>query len=237
MEDRHYLYLITNRVNDRRYVGITCNPDRRKHEHFYKNVNNSNTGIVRKAVEKYGVENFTFEVLVVGSRSYVVDLEEKIIEDMRIEWALYNIRAGGEDCGSGHSIEKRSDDVPIYCFGFWFPNGRTAAKALNKGKTTIYRNKDREIQTKPTLYMKRPRLGSKEDTENRKRRMKGLNAGKENGMYGRTGAKHPRSRRIEVHGVEYDSISDAVRQTDLTKSIIEKSLKKNKPGFKYLDQE
>ena len=54
-------------------------------------------------------------------------------------------------------------------------------------------------------------------------------------MFGRKGGQHPNSRAIKIFGKTYDSISDAVRETEYTKSMIEKRLKKNIEGFEYVN--
>lgn len=232
MEERHYLYRITNNINGKVYIGVTNNPKRRRQQHFYGSLQQAS--LPRKAVEKYGEDALDFDVLVVGSRSYVLDLEEKFIEHYRNCGNCYNIASGGESGNLGREISVRSDDKPCYVLGFWFPNRRIAAKSLNKGKTTIYRNLNKEIETKQTVGRERPKRGSEEDTLKRSESMQGKNSGQSNGMSGRLGGKHPRARAIAIHGIKYDSISDAVRKTELTKSIIEKSLKKQKDGFRYL---
>lgn len=165
----------------------------------------------------------------------------------------------------GGKVEYRSDDIHCYVAGFWFPNRRTALTKLNINQKTFYSWKNAgtlgdEIHLAkdsvwysphyvsgfwwPTLYlasqtlrvnkealMKRIRVGNVEAESNRsKTRLK-----ENNPMFGRTGKNHPNSRAIKIFGILYDSISDAVRQTNLTKSVIEKSLKKNKEGFEYVD--
>jgi group I intron endonuclease len=230
----HYLYRITNKDNRKVYVGITCDPKRRRYEHFKKK--SRSRSIIRSAILKYGGASFEFEVLDAGSRSFVVDQEESLIKHYKALGVSYNIRDGGEDCGSGYKITYRSDDTPVYVLGFWFPNKRIAAKALNKGRTTIYRNLGKEVKTKASRGKVRPKRGSDKDLENRAKSMKGKNSEVDNGMFGRLGAKHPRARQVKIHGTIYDSISDAVRKISLTKSIIEKSLKKSKDGFEYINK-
>lgn len=52
-------------------------------------------------------------------------------------------------------------------------------------------------------------------------------------MFGKTDSAHHNSRSIIINGVTYDSIASAVRQTEFTKSMIEKRLKNKTPGFSY----
>lgn len=55
------IYKIENRVNHKIYIGQSSDPIRRFKEHCGKNENYSS--LIRKAIIKYGQENFNFEVL------------------------------------------------------------------------------------------------------------------------------------------------------------------------------
>ena len=131
----HYLYKITNLVNGKVYIGVTVNPAARKSQHFCYP---SSERLVNKAVSKYGKGSFSFEILCVGSREYIYELEAKAIlafNSMGISGWGYNISAGG-DSGSypnREPVDKRSDDTPRYVSGFWFPSKRSALRALDWG--------------------------------------------------------------------------------------------------------
>lgn len=165
----------------------------------------------------------------------------------------------------GGNVPFRSDDTPCYVMGFWFPNRRLALKSLNINQKTYYARKlegtlgdTLKISSDSVIYvpqyvggfwfdnlqtaseklnvsvaslkMRITRNSLEAETKRSVNRLK-----ENNPMFGRTGKNHPRSRAIKIFGTIYDSISDAVRQTNLTKSVIEKSLKKNKEGFEYVD--
>ena len=53
------IYKITNKINNKIYIGQSNNPIRRFSEHKY---NNSNS-VIHRAINKYGVNNFTFEII------------------------------------------------------------------------------------------------------------------------------------------------------------------------------
>lgn len=55
-----YLYMITNNINNKKYIGITNNPSKRWANH---KCGNSPTMAIAQAIKKYGKENFTFEIL------------------------------------------------------------------------------------------------------------------------------------------------------------------------------
>nr|DAL45328.1 MAG TPA_asm: intron associated endonuclease [Caudoviricetes sp.] len=55
-----YVYKITNNINKKIYIGITNNYKKRWSNH---KSGNSKNMVIGKAIEKYGIENFTFEIL------------------------------------------------------------------------------------------------------------------------------------------------------------------------------
>lgn len=130
-EDVHYLYKITNLVNAKLYIGVTNNPTQRKSQHFTK-VKKERP--VNKAVRKYGKENFSFEILCIGSRDYIYDLEQKAIASYNslVTGHGYNLSVGGLGGKGGlrGPVASRVDDTPIYVSGWWFPNPRTALTKL-----------------------------------------------------------------------------------------------------------
>ena len=136
--EKCYLYKITNNVNGKVYIGMTKNPEVRMKQHLEWSPPPT-VSAIRGAVEKYGRENFTFTILCIGERSYIVDLEERAIAAYSSIENGYNIRSGGEDCGSGHSIRHRSDWEPVYARGFWFPNNGIAKKVLGITDANFYK--------------------------------------------------------------------------------------------------
>lgn len=135
----YYLYRITNRVNGKLYFGITYQPKVRKYQHFKGH--GPSISLVHKAVNKYGKENFDFQVLCAGSKDYILELEAKAVEHFQTQQPNgYNIRSGGENSvwPEGH-LSKNS--VPVYAAGFWFPSGLTAMSALNMPKKTFLKRK------------------------------------------------------------------------------------------------
>ena len=57
------VYLITNRINGKRYVGITCRGyQERFKEHIHEAINGSTT-ILHNAIRKYGIDNFDLMLL------------------------------------------------------------------------------------------------------------------------------------------------------------------------------
>jgi group I intron endonuclease len=85
-----YLYKITNKVNGKFYVGV----------HKAKSLDDGYMGsgkIIINAIEKYGINNFTKEILEEFSSSEEMFQREKefITEDLLSDPLCYNLRRGG----------------------------------------------------------------------------------------------------------------------------------------------
>lgn len=104
-----YIYLITNLVNDKKYVGLTIQePSLRWSSHKNKS-NNTPKYHLHHAMNKYGIDNFKFEVIDECKNLNELKESEKywISEYNTFNGDGYNMTSGGE--GSKHtpkSIEK-----------------------------------------------------------------------------------------------------------------------------------
>lgn len=98
------IYLITNKVNDKRYVGQTCRLwPKRKKEHINSPDNSS---IIDRAIQKYGSDNFIFEIIDETDNQKNLNLFEKFwIRRYKtfVSQHGYNIRDGGSN--GNHSKE------------------------------------------------------------------------------------------------------------------------------------
>ena len=93
-----FIYLITNTVNGKIYVGQTINdPIRRFKEHCWDT--SRRKGPLQNAINKYGKESFAVEVLAtVSSREELSELEKHYIKELnaRDKKKGYNLTEGGE---------------------------------------------------------------------------------------------------------------------------------------------
>lgn len=87
------IYLITNQINGKKYVGQSKNVGKRFREHI-----NGNRSLIAKAIDKYGKENFTFELLETNVPNYLLNHYEKfwIKHFNTFEGEGYNLTPGGE---------------------------------------------------------------------------------------------------------------------------------------------
>lgn len=87
-----FLYQITNNINKKQYIGITNDYKKR-----WSNHKCNKTMVIGKAIQKYGVENFTFEVLKSNlSLEQASELEIKLIKEKNTLIPNgYNVAKGG----------------------------------------------------------------------------------------------------------------------------------------------
>ena len=109
-----YLYKITNKINNKKYIGITNSYKRRFRQH---KTNHSPNSLICKAIQKYGENNFIFEVLKENlSIQQACQLEQQYIKN---ENSLvpngYNISKGGNiNIGSSNGRAKLTDEEVQY---------------------------------------------------------------------------------------------------------------------------
>lgn len=103
-----YLYIITNLINQKIYIGVTNNINVRWATH--KRIANGGIEVfpnhhqpLHRSISKYGAENFTIEVVQIFSSEDEAYLSEKWwishLKEMNIP--SYNIAGGGKGTGSG----------------------------------------------------------------------------------------------------------------------------------------
>lgn len=91
------IYKFTNKLNNKSYIGQSIHVERRFQEHL-QTAQRSPKTIFHKAINKYGVENFTFEIL-----EYCTEEELDMKEVYYIEHFNtltpngYNVQIGGKD--------------------------------------------------------------------------------------------------------------------------------------------
>jgi len=89
------IYKITNKLNNRIYIGQSNDPMRRFSEHCHKSENY--TSLINEAIQKYGVENFCFEVIESDIENYNEREKYWIKYYNSLAPNGYNIAEGGEE--------------------------------------------------------------------------------------------------------------------------------------------
>lgn len=132
-----YLYKIVNTINGKCYIGLTGDPKRRQFQHYHQRKHRT-VSILHLAINKYGKDNFLFEIICIGSREYIAEMEVKAIHLYQTTNKKfgYNIKPGGEK-GRGYRLVNTKRDKAQFVSGFWFPNIRTALVSLEISKSVF----------------------------------------------------------------------------------------------------
>ena len=98
----YYIYCITNKLNNKTYIG----------QHKTSNVSDSYMGsgvVINKAFQKYGIENFSKEILAVAETQENTDILERVFIALyrQAGKAEYNIADGGSGCHCSGEFEKQ----------------------------------------------------------------------------------------------------------------------------------
>lgn len=104
-----YIYLITNKVNGKQYVG--------QHHYDGEGMDASYKGsgvLLKQAYKKYGVENFTMEIIEYCSDFYLDSLEVKYISDYNTKTPNgYNLTDGGGGCAGKKYTDEQIENMRI----------------------------------------------------------------------------------------------------------------------------
>lgn len=242
------LYKVTNLIDGKLYIGVTKDFESRKKQHIYSF--KQKKGLLSRAINKYGKDNFLFEVICEGSESYIYELEAKAIVTYNSNVSAghgYNISAGGKG-GEGTKIRSRVDDKYIYVKGFWFPNKRTCLNKLNIAASTL---QDRLVKgtsgevmwLRPTTKVGTPVYISgfwfndiflasyllNIDTVQIKSR---INVGATEQFVNDPGRP---KRKIYVEGIIYNSLATAPKESPYTRKMLYRRVDNDPINFYYIE--
>lgn len=193
-----YIYLITNLLNEKKYVGQTIQkPENRFYYHKW-NANNYSDYYIHRAIRKYRIENFSFEVI----DDLSVSSDE--LNEAEIEWIAsyntffgdgYNMTSGGEQ-GKIVSEETRKK----------MSESSKGQKSWNKGKTGVY--------SKETLQKMSNTQRGKKVSKETKRKISEASKGEKNSFYGK---KHTNETRKKISKAKIGKKSS--KETKLKQSL------------------
>lgn len=116
------IYKITNKINGKIYIGKSSNIERRWKEHIRhsKDKFSKNKPAIHRAINKYGKNNFTFEIIKECEIDELNDLEKYYINEYRsnVKDIGYNFTDGGDGgpimFGDENPNSILSNDIIIY---------------------------------------------------------------------------------------------------------------------------
>lgn len=127
----YYIYLITNKINGKQYIG----------QHYGELEDNyfGSGVLITKAIEKYGKENFSKEIIYIGDSRAELDFAEKdIIEECNAvkDENFYNLQEGGTKGDGWRAYQKWLENHPEEAKIIY----QKAGKDYNNGELTIQKN-------------------------------------------------------------------------------------------------
>lgn len=116
------VYAITNLINRKRYIGLSSDPKTRWTDHKWSHKNRPNN--LYKAMRKYGVHNFTFDILFDAmNREEAIETEKSTITLFGTLRNGYNETLGGKGVNglrkSEESKRKVSETLKSIGVGLW----------------------------------------------------------------------------------------------------------------------
>lgn len=163
----HYLYKITNLLNNKVYIGQTNNPSRRWSQHKSAAKLIKNNQIITKAIRKNGASNFKFEII---ACCLTQDAANKTEEELICQYGSrnfkigYNVDSGGKGVKPSIEVSKKiSNSLKKYYLTHCGPNkGISLTKSWkekisksNKGKFGVNNNKKFDINWKNNISKSR----------------------------------------------------------------------------------
>lgn len=92
-----YIYKITNNINQKSYIGLTYfSVEKRWKEHISDSKKSNPEKYLYRAMQKYGIENFSIEVIEECNNSILMEKEIYYIEKYETFYKGYNQTLGGE---------------------------------------------------------------------------------------------------------------------------------------------
>jgi len=130
----HYLYKITNLLNNKIYIGQTVQPTRRWYQHRRESA--KPTKAIHYAINKYGAHNFIFEVIAMSKTQADTDLVEiMLIQQYQSHYFTnngYNMSMGGTGTNGYHHSKETKKKISTG------NKGKKGQIAWNKGLTNCF---------------------------------------------------------------------------------------------------
>lgn len=132
------IYKITNKINNKCYVGQSNDIQRRFKEHIW--AGDKTRILLDKAIKKYGKENFTYEILEECSLEELNEKEEYWIKKCNAVEEGYNLSSGGtqQSVGSNNGRSKLTEeDIRIIRTAYANHEKQSKVYELFKDKVTF----------------------------------------------------------------------------------------------------
>ena len=157
------IYKITNKINGKCYIGQAVDINKRWNKHKTSPFNKNAIGYdypLYRAIRKYGIDNFLFEVLEECSKEALNAREMFYIEKFDAFNNGYNQNKGGQDGSASCKLTENDVDQIINRLKTTIDGPKAIAKEYGVGPTTIhninvgdaYRRENETYPIRPRLY-------------------------------------------------------------------------------------
>jgi len=166
----HYLYKITNQLNNKIYIGQSIAPNKRWSHHKSDAKNEKPTQYIHRAMIKYGIDNFIFEIIASCKTQEGADEIESILiiqYDSRNITFGYNIKPGGNVSSPSEETKQKMREATLNQIA---TQGHPAAgRIVSEEEKELHRKArlDKPLEYTPELRQKmsEAHLGSKDSEE------------------------------------------------------------------------
>ena len=233
-----YIYLITNTINGKKYIGKCERP-------AHKSTKYMGSGTyIQSAINKYGIENFTKELIEENlSKETICEREKYWIKKLNTKSEFgYNLTDGGDGViNVTDEVRKKISEKNKKLVGEL--NSRYGAKLTEEHKEILrISNLGKTVSEETKKKISNSKLGSKLSAET-KQKMSKSRYGKPLPLHVRENMKNNRPNRIAVQKIDkntnqcietYNSIGDAAKLNNIHSSGISDCIKgklKSTGGF------
>lgn len=140
-----FIYMITNLINDKKYIGLTKNSIKERYYHHCRKAVHGGGFYLHSALRKYGVENFKIEKL--DEASDIEELKQKEIEYIEKYNTFnngYNLTKGGDfSSNEGMVVVKDETGNVKRISSEEFQENQDKYTSVNLGLITIYKDDEK----------------------------------------------------------------------------------------------
>lgn len=132
------IYMITNEINGKKYIGQSVDIEKRWESHKYKSAIESRNYYLYNAIKKYGIENFTFSIVELCDRTELNDKEIYYIS--KYNTYVYNKDSCGYNMTVGGTDSLGGKHHPVFCItnGIGYTSMTVAEARLGVSWNAIY---------------------------------------------------------------------------------------------------
>lgn len=156
------IYKITNKINSKCYIGQSINIERRFIHHKKYRYGFQNNKVLYKAIQKYGIDNFDFEIIEECLQEELDKKEKYYIEKYNAYYNGYNMTKGG-DGKNGYRLTQESIEKM-----------KKSLKEHYKKHPNTQETKDKRIKSLKEYYKSHPEACNKIAERNKNRSRESL---------------------------------------------------------------